>query len=284
MNIFEMHRAFKLELDKTSALELPSFEPEEIDFWLNNGIHRFVKTRYSEFEQTTKRSEDLKTLVVEESITYTSGDLTSGEVKPNSYLADITSLTNIKWFTLGEEVTIQYHDIRTPSSHSTKRQGITQCTTDTYRSHIDDPYSEHRLHYEEAKPLRLNYQTSVELVTDGNYEVTSYHIRYLKKPVRVNILTTVYTTSTSNIQSGLTYIVSTDNIVYNNVTYHSATSDIFTGFDSPTTFTGGGTATTQVANCDLPEHTHEEIVKLAVSMALENIEQPRYQSYQNEVK
>ena len=35
MTISEMHLAFKLELDKTSALELPSFEPEEIDFWLN---------------------------------------------------------------------------------------------------------------------------------------------------------------------------------------------------------------------------------------------------------
>jgi hypothetical protein len=34
---------------------------------------------------------------------------------------------------------------------------------------------------------------------------------------------------------------------------------------------------------DLPEHTHDELVKLAVQMALENIEQPRYGTYSREV-
>ena len=33
MDIENMHIAVKLELDKSSALELPSFEPEEIDFF-----------------------------------------------------------------------------------------------------------------------------------------------------------------------------------------------------------------------------------------------------------
>jgi len=36
-------------------------------------------------------------------------------------------------------------------------------------------------------------------------------------------------------------------------------------------------------NCDLPEHTHDEIVSLAARLVLENIEQPRYQSYVQEV-
>jgi len=36
-------------------------------------------------------------------------------------------------------------------------------------------------------------------------------------------------------------------------------------------------------NCDLPEHTHDEVVSLAVRLALENIEQPRYQTYSQEV-
>src|SRR4030042_524335 len=284
MNISEMHRAFKLELDKTSALELPSFEPEEIDFWLNNGIRKFVKNRFTgidgrgSFEETTKRLEDLRSLVKEETLAVGSDSL-----KPNSYYANLEGLVNIKWFILSEEVTIRYHDIRTPDSYSTKRQGITQCTADTYRSHIDDPYSEHKLHYEEAKPLRLVYENKAELVTDGNYEVTSYYVRFLKKPTRVNILTTAYTAATSDIKEGLTYVVSVDDIVYNGVVYHSATSDTFVGVSTVTVFTGAGTATTVIASSDLPEHTHDEIVRLAVSMTLENIEQPRYQSIQNEL-
>ena len=36
-------------------------------------------------------------------------------------------------------------------------------------------------------------------------------------------------------------------------------------------------------SCTLPEHTHDEIVSLSVRLALENIEQPRYQSYTQEV-
>jgi hypothetical protein len=36
-------------------------------------------------------------------------------------------------------------------------------------------------------------------------------------------------------------------------------------------------------NCDLPNPTHDEVVSIAVRLALENIEQPRYQSYSQEV-
>lgn len=36
-------------------------------------------------------------------------------------------------------------------------------------------------------------------------------------------------------------------------------------------------------NCNLPEQTHSEIVKLAVGMFLENIKNPRYQTYLNEI-
>lgn len=37
------------------------------------------------------------------------------------------------------------------------------------------------------------------------------------------------------------------------------------------------------SECELPEHTHSEIVDIAVSMVLENIESPRYQSNNNEL-
>ena len=47
MNIATMHIEVKIGLDKSAALELPAFEPEEIDIWLNKGIRRFSKTRYS---------------------------------------------------------------------------------------------------------------------------------------------------------------------------------------------------------------------------------------------
>lgn len=223
MTISEMHRAFKLELDKSSALEVPAFEPEEIDFWLNMAIRSFVKNRYRGkqdgvgFEQIAKRTMDLSEIVVEDTLS-----VTADTIKDNSYVADLNDCTGDLWFIVGEEVNITYTRLG-QSSPTTKRQGVTQCNANNYRSHIDDPYSEHRLHYEEAKPLRLIYQRTVELITDGNYTVDDYMVRYIKKPVEVAI----------------------------------------------------GTST----HCDLPEHTHDEITKLAANMVLENIEQPRYKSH-----
>jgi hypothetical protein len=225
MTIAEMHRAFKLELDKSSALELPSFEPEEIDFWLNLAIRNFVKTRFRGkqdgvgFEEISKRTMDLSNLVHEASLS-----VSADPIKDNSFVADLTDLLQELWFIVGEEADIQYKKLG-EQTDTIKRQGVTQCTSSTYRYHIDDPYSEHRLHYEEAKPLRLVYQRTVELIADENYNVINYYVRYIKKPLEV----------------------------------------LNSGIDS--------------VNCDLPEHTHDEIVKSAVNMVLENIEQPRYQSH-----
>lgn len=280
MTIDQMHIDFKLEYDKTSNLENPAFEPEEIDLWLNKAIRKFVKTRYSginvkreSFEQTQKRIDDLRSLIKQETL-----DCVADTYKDNCFIADLNDLTYDYWFVIGEEVliaflslldtadvvltgslvsgnvylvvgtssvthaTVEYdpgdYFIASTTTYtgsgsvielSTKLQGVLSITSDTYRSHIDNPYSEHILHYEEAKPLRLFVEDTVELITDGSYGVMKYYIRYLTAPDEVS--------SESGSQ----------------------------------------------IDCNLPEHTHDEIVKIAVSMALENVEQPRYQSHMNEI-
>ena len=86
MTLDELHQFFDLELDKTTSLENTSFLTEEKDDWLNQAIKKFTKSRYSgvnikreSFEQTQKRIDDLRTLVVEKELT-----CTTGTVKPNS--------------------------------------------------------------------------------------------------------------------------------------------------------------------------------------------------------
>jgi len=224
MTIENMHIAVKLELDKSAALELPAFEDEEIDFWLNNAIQKFVKTRYSgmnvkktSFEETQKRTDDLRTLI--DMTTISQGAFPS---LPDSVTF---SLPASYWFTLQEEASILVGGV------TTVRVGIVECTLDEYRQKLDDPFSEHILHYGTAKPLRIFNNASVELIYGSGYYPVLYYLTYLKKPTEVEINPTV---------------------------------------GSP-------------VDCNLPEHTHTEIVKLAVSMMLENIEQPRYQTYQNEV-
>ena len=112
MNISEFHTAILLQLDKSAGLELPHFEPEEREYWLNQAVKRFVKQRYSGvnpkqtgFEQTQKRIDDLRTLVRETRLALSSP--TSNVNKPNSKTASISGLSNY-WFSLGEEVLIAY--------------------------------------------------------------------------------------------------------------------------------------------------------------------------------
>lgn len=188
MTIEQMHIAVKLGLDKSSALELPSFEPEEIDFWLNKAIEQFVDTEYKTFEETQSVTEALKTLVEEDIFATYSGSYGNAN-KENCYTADIFD-PSIYRFTIGEEANIVYTDSINGGT-ITKRQGITPCSQLNYRSSLDNPYSEHRLHYGEAKPLRLFIQNYVELITDGDYSVTDYIVRYIKNPVTVSLSSSV---------------------------------------------------------------------------------------------
>ena len=226
MDIQNMHIGVKLGLDKSSSLVLPVFEADEIDYWLNKAIRKFVKTRYSGlnpkgkgFEQNQKRTDDLRTLIVTDTIDVT--PLATGNL---SDYGAVFSIPTDYWFALQEGA-----GITVSASVGEIRVGITECTYDEYTRKIEDPFSEHKVHYGTAKPLRLFDNAQVELITDGTYTVSHYYLTYLKKPDTVD-----------NVPAGTT-------------------------------------------DCDLPEHTHDEIVEIAVGMILENIESPRLQTHANEV-
>jgi hypothetical protein len=234
MTISEMHTAVKLGLDKSEGLSYPAFEPEELDFWINEAIDRFVKTRYSgvnskqeSFEQSQKRVEDLRSLVkeivltpTESTATETSGDYTLS-FKPNSWHIDEGDFPDDYMLFLNDEVAISFNHEVTGTSTTLRTYPIL-CTSDTYSTKVNDPYSEHRLHLSIARPLRMFSSKGIELITDGQYAITSYFLKYLRKPTIVAV----------------------------------------------------GTST----DCDLPEHTHREIVLLTVKILIENIESPRYQT------
>jgi hypothetical protein len=289
MNIEQMHLAVKLGLDKTEGLTYAAFEPEEIDFWLNETIDRFIKIRYSgvnpkqeSFEQSQKRVDDLRSLVKEivivptaSSATEVSGDYTLS-FKPNSYHIDEDDFPADYLLFLNDEVSVTFNHEVTGSA-TTLRTYPLVCTSDTYSAKINDPYSEHRLHLSTARPLRLFSSKGIELITDGQYTIPSYFLKYLRKPARVNLaLTDAQTAGASDIVEGIRYQVSGDHVHYNGTQYN--VGEVFTGVVDVTAFTGAGTATALVANCDLPEHTHREIVLLTVKVLTENIESPRYQT------
>lgn len=220
-----MHRAVKLELDKSSALELPAFEPEEIDYWLNRAINDYVKGKCEKIEKDQSFIDDLRTLYSSLDTAPTSSLVISSDL--TQYVVDISGIYDptypYPYFRfLRDEIKISYTD-SVSGNVVTKWVGNIEVTQDNYNRRVENPYSEHRLHYGDAKPLRYFYGDYVFLLTDNNYSITEYRIVYFRKPVTVSISTPV--------------------------------------------------------DCDLPEHTHQEIVKLTTLTLMENIESIRSQTF-----
>ena len=334
MTISELFAAIKLKLDKSAGLTLPHFEDEELEFWLNEAIEKFAKTRYSGanpkqqgFEQSQKRIDDLRTLVREVRLALSAP--TSNVNKPNSKTASISSLPNY-WFSLGEEVLIAYVSLsnsRTSLSitglnsgsmyyvvsgtitHNgvlytagdfflavnalyvvvatakviladTKRVGITETTSNNYYENLKDPYSEHKLHYEDAKPLRLFFDREIEFVHDGTYDIFYAYIRYLQQPQRIAIATDI---ATGSIQEGVTYeVYGGTSVFYEGTTYTVGQTFVGVSGVGASDYTEIG-APDVVVTINLPQHTHSEIVNIATEMLLENIEQPRIATFTNQV-
>lgn len=203
----EMHTAFKIELDKVESLQYPAFVTAEIDYFFDRAQEQFIKSRYSgnnptgsSFEQTQKRIDDLRYLVVEDTLSAVFDDdivsppYTGPKVseKANCYIVDLTDVaaTDPYMFLVGEECTIRYYD-RLTSAYVNVIQPITECSSNTYSAKVYDPLSSHRLHYNTANPLRLIKSDYVELITDGTYSVINYIIRYIKEPTSfADLLTT----------------------------------------------------------------------------------------------
>jgi hypothetical protein len=286
MYISELHPSLKVAIDKTSSLSTPPFEPEELDLWLNKGILKFVKTRYSgvnlkkeSFEETQKRTDDLHLLVKTVSITIADSGVTYEDGR-TEYVVDTTSDSwpSDYMFAIQEEVaTATVNEIA-----SVNRWGVIQCDHDQYRKKIEDPFSEHILHYGSAKPIRLFDSNNVHLITDGNYTLAAYYLTYLRKPQKLNTIDSV---ASGNLIAGNLYEVVdstspyTDTLTYNTVVYNHG--DTFRAVASDLTFTSS--TCEAYTTIELPLHTHEEVIELTANMMLENIEQPRYTTHANEV-
>lgn len=214
-----MHTSFKQGLDKFDSKNYPNLEPEEIDLLLNQSQDAFVKQRYGynntkkqSFEQTQKRTEDLKTLVKSASIVPAANS--ANNINSNSVFA---TLPEDHWLTVQELTNITYSDCNNASVTKDVYTEVLQ--HDDYSKVINNPFSKPL----DDKVLRLVTSDGVELLHSSSSSVNSYKIRYIKKPVNVDLTNSI--------------------------------------------------------NSELPEITHQEVVNLAISIALENIESPRVKSF-----
>lgn len=158
----------------------------------------------------------------------------------------------------------------------TKRQGITEATAATYSFQSEDPYSEHNFYRKRAHPLRLFEESDVMLTTDGNYGIAYYYLKYLKVPQYISI----DTISSGDIEEGVYYDVSINDITYEGTPYNPGDTFIGTTETDFDDSSGGEVRKT----ADLADEVLDEIIKEAANMMLENAADPRYQTHTVETR
>lgn len=184
MTIIEAHLAFKFGLDKIDSLNYPNVLPEEIDLLLNQGYKKWVKQRYGltnvkhqSFEETQKRTEDLKNLIQAVILT----PLAYNPLNIDSNARYVTLPTD-HWFIIQERAEVSYIDC--VGGIKTKLVEVRPTQHLEFDKVINDAFKKP----DNTKVLRLMENGQVELVSSPGISITSYRLRYLKQPVTVNLI------------------------------------------------------------------------------------------------
>jgi hypothetical protein len=192
-------------MDKSDGLNYPNMQPEEIDVFLNLAQDRWTKQRYGEnnpgrisFEESQKRSEDLKELIKTKYVNTFSINGTYENINKNSV---IIPLESDHWFIVQEYAVMTYpgcnKTINIPSFPYDLAGGRTTTVSGVEVevipiSHLEygklntgnkDPFNQP----DNTKILRLMYNNNVELIFPEGSSMIAYKMRYIKKPTRVSL-------------------------------------------------------------------------------------------------
>lgn len=183
MTATEFHIAFKLGLDKIDSENYPNFISSEVDFILNQAQERIVKQRLGlnnikreGFEETQKRTDDLRTIVVSTTI------IPNNPTSTNKPGGRYCNLPSDYYFAVNEDCDLEVQDCNGKLS-LTKNVLIKPIRHDNYSKVIYDPFNQPY----EGQILRLMTEGKVELIADLNHIVKKYYLRYIKKPQSIDI-------------------------------------------------------------------------------------------------
>lgn len=220
MTSLEMSQIFKVRLDKIDSLNYPNILPEEIDLFLNQAQERFIKQRYGttnskkeSFEETQKRSEDLKKLVSNAVLVPAVNAIDNIDLD-----AQFVTLPLDHWFIVQERCQVSYLDC-----NSTTKSTVIP-VYEYQHGDINKTIDNSFLKANKNRVLRLMENGRVELIHDPLVTLTNYRLRYIRKPAKIS-------------------------------------------------------SVVPLVDCELSDHTHDEIVSEAVLLALEGIESQRMQTY-----
>lgn len=192
MTYISLQEAFEIELN---VLDDGLNKPKSMDteWWLNKGLEKFWKTRYSGmnpkqlgFEQNQKRIDDLRTLIsVEEydkdKVSIINNSLYSISL-PEDYLIHLGDTVGIQPIGINE-----CWELDENKEYVIKYDDTIESTVETIDKQLKNSLSEHKLKYCTARPLKLIQGNEIKLYTDGQYRVSTYRLTYLRRPKHIDI-------------------------------------------------------------------------------------------------
>lgn len=182
MTKLEILIGFETEINEINN-ELTKPSTDDSLFWLNQAIHKFVKTRFNGdfthktgYEQTEKRRNDLVRLYDE--FTYTPDN-----VMPHSSYDQYTVTYPPEFlYALNEDVIITdnkgNHEMDTC---------VFECTQDSFMYRINNSLTDFHYRFNRARPIRVRNNFGCYLLTDKNYKVKQYTLGYIRKPKELTL-------------------------------------------------------------------------------------------------
>ena len=193
MKNIELLESFELELNKLDDnFTKPTTNTTE--YFLNAGLDKFWKTRYSQnnpkvkgFEQIQKRIDDLRTLVAEVTLVpdTTSKDLYTVTI-PEDYVILLGDTAGIS---PSDGYTDPCWELDSDGNYVIHYSDVLEGSIETIDRIKENSLSEYHLRYTKAKPIRLLSGNEIKLYTDGKYKVSKYILHDLRKPHYIDIHT-----------------------------------------------------------------------------------------------
>ena len=172
-------RQFQINMERQLNNIIPGYgvaikyNSDTLFHYINKAKDEYFKSLFRIFQANQELSDNIRTLVKTQ--TYNASNFkVSGKKWETKYPTDYV-------FALGENVYISIKDNKC-ADLVVHESDVLEATIENISSQLNNSLSDHRLKYNQAKPLRLYTDNSIVLFTDGNYGINVYELTYLRKP------------------------------------------------------------------------------------------------------
>ena len=291
MTVAEMHTGVKIQLDKIDSLSYPNFTDDEIDYMLNREQDKFVKhradgtlARNRGFEETQKRMDDLRAVTGDTVLT---PDAVDPSNKPNGRFVTLPNdptNNNVYWFAINEEAIINVPDCDTGIIKSGEIQdGVVYIVTEGSITYNNTTYSAGETFTGTSGDVGGSPFVFTDFTGDGTVmlwvqervEIKPLQHDDYNKTIKDPFNKPVVSSQVSQLRrlqlDSKMEILLPDGL-------STLNQYILRYIRKPRQI-----SLTSSIDCELAEHTHQEIVDMTVASILETIESGRYQTNLNEL-